>query len=161
MLNLQLATNVLTASGSKVVANAQTKAPVEKLINFADNTAPKLASAVYLKATNEAEVSNTIKVTFDENLGDITDEAKFIDDLKVVVNGNGAKVTNIQKSAENAKVVYLTTEKALNVAQAATISVVPQGANNAEINIKDVAGNKLALGEVTASTAVVGEKNNR
>ncbi len=68
------------------------------------------------------------------------------------------KVTNIQKSAENAKVVYLTTEKALNVAQAATISVVPQGANNAEINIKDVAGNKLALGEVTASTAVVGEK---
>lgn len=153
-----ISTNVLTASGSKVVANAQTKAPVEKLINFADNTAPKLASAVYLKATNEAEVSNTIKVTFDENLGDITDEAKFIDDLKVVVNGNGAKVTNIQKSAENAKVVYLTTEKALNVAQAATISVVPQGANNAEINIKDVAGNKLALGEVTASTAVVGEK---
>ncbi len=121
-----ISTNVLTASGSKVVANAQTKAPVEKLINFADNTAPKLASAVYVKATNEAEVSNTIKVTFDENLGDITDEAKFIDDLKVVVNGNGAKVTNIQKSAENAKVVYLTTEKALNVAQAATISVVPQ-----------------------------------
>ncbi|MFE7911746.1 S-layer homology domain-containing protein, partial [Bacillus mobilis] len=153
-----ISTNVLTSSGSKVVANAQTKAPVEKLINFADNTAPKLASAVYVKATNEAETSNTIKVTFDENLGDIADEAKFIDDLKVVVNGNGAKVTNIQKSAENAKVVYLTTEKALNVAQAATISVVPQGANNAEINIKDVAGNKLALGEVTASTAVVGEK---
>ncbi|EMI9087324.1 S-layer protein [Bacillus cereus] len=153
-----ISTNVLTASGSKVVANAQTKAPVEKLIEFGDNTAPKLASAVYLKATNEAETSNTIKVTFDENIGDIADEAKFIDDLKVVVNGNGAKVTNIQKSAENAKVVYLTTEKALNVAQAATISVVPQGANNAEINIKDVAGNKLALGEVTASTAVVGEK---
>lgn len=153
-----ISTNVLTASGSKVVANAQTKAPVEDLIKFADNTAPKLASAVYLKAKSEDETSSTIKVTFDENLGDITDEAKFIDDLKVVVNGNGAKVTNIQKSAENAKVVYLTTEKALNVAQAATISVVPQGANNAEINIKDVAGNKLALGEVTASTAVVGEK---
>ncbi|MES5953592.1 S-layer homology domain-containing protein [Bacillus fungorum] len=153
-----ISTNVLTASGSKVVANAQTKAPVEDLIKFADNTAPKLASAVYVKATNEAETSNTIKVTFDENLGDIADEAKFIDDLKVVVNGNGAKVTHIEKSAENAKVVYLTTEKALNVAQAATISVVPQGANNAEINIKDVAGNKLALGEVTASTSVVGEK---
>ncbi|WP_439020478.1 S-layer homology domain-containing protein [Bacillus thuringiensis] len=150
-----ISTNVLTASGSKVVANAQTKAPVEKLINFADNTAPKLASAVYVKANNEAEVSNTIKVTFDENLGAIADEAKFIDDLKVVVNGNDAKVTNIKKSADNAKVVYLTTEKALNVAQAATISVVPKGANNAEINITDAAGNKLALGEVTASTAVV------
>ncbi|KAA0764440.1 S-layer homology domain-containing protein [Bacillus sp. SH5-2] len=150
-----ISTNVLTSSGSKVVANAQTKAPVEKLINFADNTAPKLASAVYVKANNEAEVSNTIKVTFDENLGAIADEAKFIDDLKVVVNGNDAKVTNIKKSADNAKVVYLTTEKALNVAQAATISVVPKGANNAEINITDAAGNKLALGEVTASTAVV------
>ncbi|MDH4422584.1 S-layer protein [Bacillus sp. AFS054943] len=153
-----ISTNVLTASGSKVVANAQTKAPVEKLINFADNTAPKLASAVYVKANNEAEVSNEIKVTFDENLGAIADNAAFIDDLKVVVNGNVAKVTNIKKSAKNEKVVYLTTEKALNVAQAATISVVPKGADNAEINITDAAGNKLALGEVTASTAVVETK---
>ncbi|WP_242213476.1 S-layer homology domain-containing protein [Bacillus cereus group sp. BfR-BA-01383] len=153
-----ISTNVLTASGSKVVANAQTKAPVEKLINFADNTAPKLASAVYVKANNETDVSNEIKVTFDENLGAIVDNTDFINDLKVVVNGNVAKVTNIKKSAKNEKVVYLTTEKALNVAQAATISVVPEGANNAEINITDATGNKLALGEVTASAAVVETK---
>ncbi|PEC20770.1 S-layer homology domain-containing protein [Bacillus cereus] len=153
-----ISTNVLTASGSKVVANSQTKAPVEDLITFADNTAPKLASAVYVKANNEAEVSNEIKVTFDENLGAIADNTEFINDLKVVVNGNVAKVTNIKKSAKNEKVVYLTTEKALNVAQAATISVVPKGADNAEINITDATGNKLALGEVTASTAVVETK---
>lgn len=49
-----------------------------------------------MKANNEAEVSNEIKVTFDENLGAIADNAAFIDDLKVVVNGNVAKVTNIK-----------------------------------------------------------------
>ncbi|MDA2140261.1 S-layer homology domain-containing protein [Bacillus cereus group sp. Bc256] len=152
-----ISTNVLTASGSKVVANAQTKAPVEKLINFADNTAPKLASAVYVKATNEAEVSNTIKVTFDENIKEFpADDAQFINDLKVVVNGNNATVKGIKHGGEKEKnVVYLTTEKDLNVAQAATISVVPKGAYNPEINITDAAGNKLSLGTVTASTAVV------
>ncbi|MDA2028210.1 S-layer homology domain-containing protein [Bacillus sp. GX] len=152
-----ISTNVLTASGSKVVANAQTKAPVEKLINFADNTAPKLASAVYVKATNEAEVSNTIKVTFNENVKEFTaDDAEFINDLKVVVNGNNAAVKGIKHGGEKEKnVVYLTTEKDLNVAQAATISVVPKGAYNPEINITDAAGNKLSLGNVTASTAVV------
>ncbi|MGM2768762.1 MULTISPECIES: S-layer homology domain-containing protein [unclassified Bacillus (in: firmicutes)] len=152
-----ISTNVLTSSGSKVVANAQTKAPVEKLINFADNTAPKLASAVYVKATNEAEVSNTIKVTFNENVKEFTaDDAQFINDLKVVVNGNNAAVKGIKHGGEKEKnVVYLTTEKDLNVAQAATISVVPKGAYNPEINITDAAGNKLSLGNVTASTAVV------
>ncbi|HDR7718616.1 S-layer homology domain-containing protein [Bacillus albus] len=152
-----ISTNVLTSSGSKVVANAQTKAPVEKLINFADNTAPKLASAVYVKATNEAEVSNTIKVTFNENVKEFAaDDAQFINDLKVVVNGNNAAVKGIKHGGEKEKnVVYLTTEKDLNVAQAATISVVPKGAYNPEINITDAAGNKLSLGNVTASTAVV------
>ncbi|KLA32134.1 S-layer homology domain-containing protein [Bacillus cereus] len=152
-----ISTNVLTASGSKVVANAQTKAPVEKLINFADNTAPKLASAVYVKATNEAEVSNTIKVTFDENVKEFAaDDAQFINDLKVVVNGNNTAVKGIKHGGEKEKnVVYLTTEKELNVAQAATISVVPKGAYNPEINITDAAGNKLSLGNVTASTAIV------
>ncbi|EOP74145.1 MULTISPECIES: S-layer homology domain-containing protein [Bacillus] len=150
-----ISTNVLTASGSKVVANAQTKAPVEDLIKFADNTAPKLASAVYVKAKSGDEVSNKIKVTFDENLGAITNTPEFINDLKVVVNDNVATVTGIEKDAKNANVVYLTTEKALNVAQAATISVVPKGADNAEINITDAAGNKLALGNVTASTSEV------
>ncbi|KMP34587.1 S-layer protein [Bacillus cereus] len=152
-----ISTNVLTASGSKVVANAQTKAPVEKLINFADNTAPKLASAVYVKATDEAEASNTIKVTFNENVKEFAaDDAQFINDLKVVVNGNNAAVKGIKHGGEKEKnVVYLTTEKDLNVAQAATISVVPKGAYNPEINITDAAGNKLSLGNVTASTAVV------
>lgn len=152
-----ISTNVLTASGSKVVANAQTKAPVESLIKFADNTAPKLASAVYVKATNEAEVSNTIKVTFDENVKEFAaDDAQFINDLKVVVNGNNTAVKGIKHGGEKEKnVVYLTTEKELNVAQAATISVVPKGAYNPEINITDAAGNKLSLGNVTASTAIV------
>ncbi|RFB48265.1 S-layer homology domain-containing protein [Bacillus sp. dmp10] len=152
-----ISTNVLTASGSKVVANAQTKAPVESLIKFADNTAPKLASAVYVKATNEAEVSNTIKVTFDENVKEFAaDDAQFINDLKVVVNGNNTAVKGIKHGGEKEKnVVYLTTEKELNVAQAATISVVPKGAYNQEINITDAAGNKLSLGNVTASTAIV------
>ncbi|HFU7054740.1 TPA: S-layer homology domain-containing protein [Bacillus cereus] len=152
-----ISTNVLTASGSKVVANAQTKAPVESLIKFADNTAPKLASAVYVKATNEAEVSNTIKVTFDENVKEFAaDDAQFINDLKVVVNGNNTAVKGIKHGGEKEKnVVYLATEKELNVAQAATISVVPKGAYNQEINITDAAGNKLSLGNVTASTAIV------
>ncbi|MCC2378943.1 S-layer homology domain-containing protein [Bacillus wiedmannii] len=152
-----ISTNVLTASGSKVVANAQTKAPVESLIKFADNTAPKLASAVYVKATNEAEVSNTIKVTFDENVKEFTaDDAQFINDLKVVVNGNHTAVKGIKHGGEKEKnVVYLTTEKELNVAQAATISVEPKSAYNPEINITDAAGNQLSLGSVTATTAIV------
>ncbi|EMY4798096.1 S-layer homology domain-containing protein [Bacillus cereus group sp. Bc002] len=153
-----ISTNVLTASGSKVVANAQTKAPVEKLIKFADNTAPKLASAVYVKATNEAEVSNTIKVTFDENIKEFTaDDAEFINDLKVVVNGNDAAIAGIKHGgADEANVVYLTTAKELNVAQAATISVVAKGSANPDgIKITDAAGNQLSLGNVTASTAIV------
>ncbi|MGE6539711.1 S-layer homology domain-containing protein [Bacillus luti] len=152
-----ISTNVLTASGSKVVANAQTKAPVESLIKFADNTAPKLASAVYVKATNEAETSNTIKVTFNENVKEFNaDDAQFINDLKVVVNGNDVAVKGIKHGgADEKNTVYLTVEKDLNVAQAATISVVPKGANNADINITDAAGNKLSLGEVTASTTIV------
>ncbi|EJS64616.1 hypothetical protein ICW_04890 [Bacillus wiedmannii] len=153
-----ISTNVLTASGSKVVANAQTKAPVEDLIKFGDNTAPKLASAVYVKATNEADVSNTIKVTFDENIEAFTaNDAQFINDLKVVVNGNNAPVAGIKHGGKDeANVVYLTTAKDLNVAQAATISVVAKGSANADgIKIADAAGNQLSLGNVTASTAIV------
>ncbi|WP_088232459.1 S-layer homology domain-containing protein [Bacillus cereus] len=152
-----ISTNVLTASGSKVVANAQTKAPVEKLIKFADNTAPKLTSAVYVKDNNETDVSKTIKVTFDENLGAITNNADFINDLKVVVNGNDAKVQGIERGGEKEQnVIYLTTTENLNVAQAATISVVPKGSANEDgIKITDAAGNQLALGNVTASTAIV------
>ncbi|EOP06216.1 hypothetical protein ICS_04713 [Bacillus cereus BAG2O-3] len=153
-----ISTNVLTASGSKVVANAQTKAPVEDLIKFGDNTAPKLASAVYVKATNEADVSNTIKVTFDENIKEFAaDDAQFINDLKVVVNGNNAPVAGIKHGGKDeANVVYLTTAKDLNVAQAATISVVAKGSANADgIKIADAAGNQLSLGNVTASTAIV------
>ncbi|MDF4751206.1 hypothetical protein P3542_25625, partial [Vibrio parahaemolyticus] len=107
--------------------------------------------------TDEAEASNTIKVTFNENVKEFAaDDAQFINDLKVVVNGNNAAVKGIKHGGEKEKnVVYLTTEKDLNVAQAATISVVPKGAYNPEINITDAAGNKLSLGNVTASTAVV------
>lgn len=153
-----ISTNVLTASGSKVVANAQTKAPVEDVITFADNTAPKLASAVYVKAKSGDEVSNEIKVTFDENIAAFTaDDAQFINDLKVVVNGNDAAVKGIKHGGANEKnVVYLTTTENLNVAQAATISVVAKGSANTEgINITDATGNQLALGNVTASTAIV------
>ncbi|MEK4931570.1 S-layer homology domain-containing protein [Bacillus sp. FSL M7-1345] len=153
-----ISTNVLTASGSKVVANAQTKAPVESLIKFADNTAPKLASAVYVKAKSGDEVSSEIKVTFDENIKEFTEnEAQFINDLKVVVNGNDAAVKGIKHGGANEKnVVYLTTTETLNVAQAATISVVAKGSANEDgIKITDATGNQLALGNVTASTAIV------
>ncbi|HDR3524469.1 S-layer homology domain-containing protein [Bacillus pacificus] len=153
-----ISTNVLTASGSKVVANAQTKAPVEDLIKFGDNTAPKLASAVYVKANNEADVSKTIKVTFDENIEAFNEnDAQFINDLKVVVNGNDAAIAGIKHGgADEANVVYLTTAKELNVAQAATISVVAKGSANPDgIKITDAAGNQLSLGNVTASTAIV------
>ncbi|PEM23958.1 S-layer homology domain-containing protein [Bacillus wiedmannii] len=153
-----ISTNVLTASGSKVVANAQTKAPVEKLIKFADNTAPKLTGAVYVKDSNESEVSNTIKVTADENLAAFAkDNAEFINDLKVVVNGNDAKIKGIERGGEKEQyAIYLTTTENLNVAQAATISVVAKGAANEDgIQIKDAAGNQLSLGSVTASSSIV------
>ncbi|MDJ1478292.1 S-layer homology domain-containing protein [Bacillus sp. LS15-K4] len=153
-----ISTNVLTASGSKVVANAQTKAPVEKLIKFADNTAPKLTGAVYVKDSNESEVSNTIKVTFDENLAAFAkDNAEFINDLKVVVNGNDAKIKGIERGGEKEQyAIYLTTTENLNVAQAATISVVAKGAANEDgIKITDAAGNQLSLGSVTASSSIV------
>ncbi|HDR4419948.1 TPA: S-layer homology domain-containing protein [Bacillus cereus] len=153
-----ISTNVLTASGSKVVANAQTKAPVEKLIKFADNTAPKLTGAVYVKDNNEVEVSNTIKVTFNENLAAVAkDNTEFINDLKVVVNGNEAKVKGIERGGDKEQnVIYLTTTENLNVAQAATISVVAQGAANEDgIKITDAAGNQLSLGSVTATGSIV------
>ncbi|MEE3948960.1 S-layer homology domain-containing protein [Bacillus wiedmannii] len=153
-----ISTNVLTASGSKVVANAQTKAPVEKLIKFADNTAPKLTGAVYVKDSNESEVSNTIKVTADENLAAFAkDNAEFINDLKVVVNGNDAKIKGIERGGEKEQyAIYLTTTENLNVAQAATISVVAKGAANEDgIKITDAAGNQLSLGSVTASSSIV------
>ncbi|MDZ5606105.1 S-layer homology domain-containing protein [Bacillus pseudomycoides] len=157
-----ISTNVLTASGSKVVANEQTLAPVENIIRFIDNEGPQLDSAVYLKADKNDEYTNTIKLTFNENLGDITKDGKeFIDDLKVVVNNNASTVTGIEKDAKEANVVYLTldpNEKPINLLQAATISVVPPSKTNAQINIVDVAGNKLSLGSVVASTSEVSTK---
>ncbi len=111
-----------------------------------------------MKANNEADVSKTIKVTFDENIEAFNEnDAQFINDLKVVVNGNDAAIAGIKHGgADEANVVYLTTAKELNVAQAATISVVAKGSANPDgIKITDAAGNQLSLGNVTASTAIV------
>ena len=60
-----------------------------------------------MKATNEAEVSNTIKVTFDENIKEFpADDAQFINDLKVVVNGNNATVKGIKHGGEKRKTLF-------------------------------------------------------
>ncbi|KOO37400.1 hypothetical protein AMD01_22470 [Priestia koreensis] len=152
---LTISTNVKNAVGSRVVVNAQTKAPVEKLLTFTDNVSPELTSAIYEKATSTSTTTRKIKLTFSENLDAITSDAATIADFKVVVNGNTATISNLAKDSTNAKFVYVTLADDVNIAQNSTISVVPEGPSNAVINVKDVAGNKLKVGSVVASTSEV------
>lgn len=155
-----ISTNVATESGSYIVGSLQTKAPVETVINLADNIAPELKSAQYLVAVEEVKPStmtNKIEVKFNEKLGIEKDstklnETKAKNDFKVVVNGSTVEVAKVEDGTVNDEKVVLTLAQDVNVNQEAIISIIPeadQKGSDKEIAVIDIAGNKASTEKTT------------
>lgn len=147
-----ISTDVKTKTGSQIVSNALSKDPVEDILTFTDNAKPVLSEAKYFVNSTTDTTTNKVKLVFSEDLGAIADTAAFRGDFKVTINGAEVTVNNIAKDLTSNKVVYLTLGAQYNVSQAATITVVPKGADNADVDVVDASGNKLTENTTVQAT---------
>jgi uncharacterized repeat protein (TIGR02059 family) len=156
---LSVSTDVTTAVGSHIVGSLQTKAAAETVISLADNVAPELKSAKYLRADEEVKSTTTsdqIEITFTEELLAVADTTESQNDFKVVVNGTTIGVNAVTDGTPEDEKLVLTLAQEINVSQAATISIIAEGAQTGDkaIVIKDLASNKAkAAQEVSATTS--------
>ncbi|MEH7458527.1 S-layer homology domain-containing protein [Bacillus sp. JJ1127] len=160
-----ITTNVKTQSGSKIVGSLQTKAPAELVFDVKDNVKPELASAIYYVGTEDVQNNTTTKkleLTFNENVkfsADTDAAAKAANDFAIQVNGSDVKVDKVETvstGTNKERKLVLTLAQDVNVAQAATITVVPeedQKGNDKVIAVVDAAGNKAKEGSSTQATA--------
>ncbi|WP_079524684.1 S-layer homology domain-containing protein [Solibacillus isronensis] len=138
------------ASGNTIskIANASNTV---KNITLQDNVAPTLVSAEFELADKTATTTEQIKLTFSENVAIADDSmASAINDLVVTVAGNEIQVNDLDV---NGKEVIVSLQTALNIAQATTIDILPEGEDNAAIAITDtsVAANKVVAKKVTVT----------
>ncbi|MEY8414772.1 Ig-like domain-containing protein [Tissierella praeacuta] len=141
-----ISNNVKTKGGSKVVANALTKEPVEKIITFTDNAQPELAKAEFYVAKNTSTETNQLKVTFNEKVKNLT-----ADDFKITVNGNKVGINSVV-SGDTTKEAIFTLDSQINVNNAnVVLEAIEEGTKNTTMDTTDEANNKLKAGKVTVS----------
>ncbi len=156
-------TSVTTKEGSKVVSSLQTKAPVELVIELQDTVSPELTSnGKYLVSVETIKPDTTtkqIELTFNEAIK-LLDGKDATNDLKVVVNGSEQKVAKVEVITDSSvedynKKVIVTLVQAVNVNQAATVTVVAEEAQNGDkaMAIADASDNKLKAGSSTTVSA--------
>ncbi|MGA4516696.1 hypothetical protein A9986_07800 [Solibacillus silvestris] len=140
------------ASGQTITKIANASNTV-KNITLQDNVAPTLVSAEFELATKDAVNTDKVKLTFSENVAIKDDEATIasaVNDLVVDVAGNKIQVNKLEVSG---KEVIVTLGSTLNIAQATTIEILPEGEDNEAIAITDasVAANKVVAKKVTVT----------
>lgn len=152
---LAISSNVKAEDGTVVMTSAYAKY-TSVVTGFTDNIKPLLSSAKFLVTDINATTTRRILLTFNENLATFTDNAATIADFEVKVGSAVVAISNVldETSGDNKVVLYLATP--INIAQGATVKVVPVGATNAAVNITDVAGNTLTTGtEVSITDKVI------
>ncbi|MER2192438.1 MAG: S-layer homology domain-containing protein [Solibacillus sp.] len=141
---LEISKAVTTKAGAAVAADAEGKKAFTQKIELTDNVAPVLESAelLYVK---DATTSKIIELTFSETI-----TAVDADDLVVNIAGVEAKFD--AKATD--KVITITLEEAVNVAQDITVAIVAEGKKNAELKITDTKGNKVTASSLKVTPVV-------
>ncbi|BAK17747.1 hypothetical protein SSIL_3324 [Solibacillus silvestris StLB046] len=130
---LTIGKTVTTKSGSIVAADVNGKVFTTS-IDLVDNVAPELATAKFV-TTSGSDLTTQIELTFTEALNELAEDA-IKDDLIVTVGGNEYAVTASTVVTDGGKVVTITVPT-LNINQATTVSIVPEGEDNTSLAIID------------------------
>lgn len=158
---LEINDKVKTKDGSSVVGALSDNRNYTKVITLTDNKKPSIVSAKYLVNNLNDKTSNKIKVEFDENLKDLTNNINSMnnkdnnylenlqnslkDDLNVQINGSNLTINSIDDEIIGDNFLEITLNENISVNQNGIVSIVPIGNKNEEIHIKDRAGNIAAI----------------
>ncbi|MED0665939.1 hypothetical protein P4T04_06360 [Bacillus badius] len=149
---LEISKDVKSDAGEYVAKSAD-KSTYTNLLNtgWADDVAPVLNEAVYVKQNTNDTSSNVLKLTFSEAV-----TATDAEDFLVNIAGTKVSVADIVTTSSN-KEVIIKTATDVNLAQAGTVEITTDKKHNTNdvINIVDAAGNKATAKQVTLSTSVV------
>ncbi|WLV24423.1 S-layer homology domain-containing protein [Aciduricibacillus chroicocephali] len=142
---LTISNSVKTKDGRYVVNNTVEQKSYEQLIGLKDNVSPQIeGKAIYVVPSKDATQSDKVKVTFSENVSvNGTATGKVKENFKFVLNSTDIAVTAVNAGDEQNELV-LTLDRAININQAATVTVVKDSEGN--INVKDGNSNKLVEG---------------
>ncbi|WJY26450.1 Ig-like domain-containing protein [Sporosarcina trichiuri] len=150
---LVISDNVLTEKGEHVVGNIATKEVfMSQLLEIKDNVAPTLQSATFVLSTEEDKTTDTIELTFSENVnGTSISNENF-----VVIAHDGtelkATVADIEETGKKAT-LKLADDKSVNISQAVKVKVVPKSETESKVDqvITDNNGNLLMSGTVVTA----------
>lgn len=145
-VRVAFSTNIKSKAGRVVAANINPLTANELNISFTDNKKPTLTSAKFLVSSPSATTTNKIELNFSENLGAVTNNADTIADFNVTVNGVKATIASLTDGTPGDAKVVLQTADLINVSQPVIVTVVPVGTDNTDVDITDIAGNKLTTG---------------
>lgn len=162
---LTISNNIKTEAGEIVVKDLQSKGSHVATINAVDNVKPTLVSATYYAADSKVKITDQLRVTFSEVVdaldgtnttrNEAGDYTSALDNFEVVVNNTKVDVASIAKDTQDDtdKSFIITLSDAVNLSQAATITVVPEKATSYEnVYLVDVDGNSAVVG--TSATTV-------
>lgn len=143
---------VQTAADEYVVANVQTKAPYETVLELEDNIQPELQSAKFIDIDEDTNLTNQIELTFSEAM-QVTTDGDATDDVLVKVVGNTIDVASVEVDSEDNQKIIITLGTEVNTTQSATVELVPESDDyNPVVNLLDLAGNKVAVGPAITVT---------
>ncbi|WP_100332439.1 S-layer homology domain-containing protein [Bacillus xiapuensis] len=155
---IEFSKNIKTDDGEVVQTSDEKVYKVTK--KFADDKAPTLTKAEYVKAKSSDNASKAIKLTFDENVkiaGDIKDDVV----VKVGSTKVEGKVTDgvheggtEDKGLENKELIVVLDQE-VNTSQSGTVNVIAEGKDNTVMAIQDLFTNKAVAKEVTLTDSIV------
>lgn len=149
---VEIAKDVKSTAGEYVAKEDKSTFSTQPTGKWADDVAPVLNSAVYVKENANDTSSNVLKLTFSEAV-----TSAEVNDYLVNIGGSDVEVipsTSGTTTANKEIAVKLGTD--VNLSQAGTVSITADKKHNADgINIADEAGNKATEKQITVNTSVV------
>lgn len=156
---LVISKKVMTKAGSYVVGNLSTKEEyMSDLLPFKDNTKPVLEKAQFVVSdTSDTTIktTNTIRLTFDENIAAALADAAKDNFVIIAHDGTEIAVTNTTATDGTGKVVDLTLASDVNMSQVVKVKVVPESESGKAQALTDLEGNTLAEGIIVTVSGKV------
>lgn len=151
-----ITSGVKTLAGKAIYQNATTK--TENIIKLGakdikDNIAPTLTKATYVLANDTDVTSNKLRLTFSEAVALNSTSPDFSDEFVIKVGDKYVSVTGAVAVSGKPNQIDVTLNDAINVSQAAVVTVVTSATQNPSRDITDASDlkNPLAAGSVTAT----------
>lgn len=156
---LVISDKVMTKAGSYVVGNLSTKETyMSDLLAFTDNTKPVLEKAQFVVAdTSDTTIktTDTIRLTFDENIATALAGAAKDNFVIIAHDGTEIAVTNTTATDGTGKVVDLTLASDVNMSQVVKVKVVAESESGVAQVLADAEGNTLAEGIIVTVSGKV------